>query len=195
MIACMLCISTLHCSCCMKDNMLRLHCINMHSLSLDLGDRDWDFVCMVCISFDIKVAHLVTWAIMHGNAGLVVQEPRNMSLWGITMIRDMAGAYMPWIVLPCLVLPSVAVSCRFCRNNLPTGSVRCRPAIFSLPTDSILCRWIHISAGGDSTQPVVLPSAQGCNPEVLTASRGVKEGKQRQLAHGGAYIEEFDYFS
>ena len=52
-----------------------------------------------------------------------------------------------------------------------------------------LCRWPHTTAGGNSTQPMVLPSVQGCNLQVLTASRGVKEGKQRQPMHGGAFPE------
>ncbi|KAF5931518.1 hypothetical protein HYC85_027689 [Camellia sinensis] len=61
-----------------------------------------------------------------------------------------------------------------------------------LPTAPILCRWTHASAGDDPIQPVVLPSAQGCNPEVLTASRGGKEEKQRQPMHGGALPEAYE---
>ena len=49
-----------------------------------------------------------------------------------------------------------------------------------------LCRWLHHTAGGNPIQPVVFPNVQGSSPEVLAASRGVKEGKQRQPMHGGA---------
>ena len=130
----------------------------MHALFLDLviGIGPW-FVCLVCISFDMKVAYLILWAIMRGNAWLVVRESRHMPLWVIIMIRDMVGAYMPWIVLPCFALPSVAVICRFCRNIMPTGSVKCRPAIISLPTAS-LC------AGGHIPLPVAIPCNRWCLP-------------------------------
>ncbi|GMP51670.1 hypothetical protein CsSME_00017813 [Camellia sinensis var. sinensis] len=74
-------------------------------------------------------------------------------------------------------------------------SILCRPAISSLPTDSILCRWPYHTAGGNFSQPVVILSVQGSSPEVLTASRGVKEGKQRQPMHGGALPEAFSCFN
>ena len=98
----------------------------------------------------MKVAYLILWAIMHGNAWLVVRESRHMHLWVTNLIRDMNGAYMLWIVLPCFALPSIAVNCRFCKNTLPTGSGKCRPAIPSLPTDSFC-------ADGHNTLPVTVP--------------------------------------
>ena len=66
--------------------------------------------------------------------------------------------------------------------KVPTGN--------HFPADSLtLCRWPHPTAGGNSMQPGMSPSIQGSSPEVLATSRGVKEGKQRQLTHGGAFPE------
>ena len=80
--------------------------------------------------------NLVSWAITHWNARLMVREPRTMSLLVINMIRDMVGAYIAWNALPCCALPSTAVNCRFCRHSWPTGSVQCRPTINSWPIAS-----------------------------------------------------------
>ena len=87
---------------------LGLHHIGMHARPLEMRyDRGLAplFVYMVCMHLKLKVAYLVLWAIMHGNAWLVVRESRHMPLWVANMIGDMIGAYMVWIVLPCKFCP------------------------------------------------------------------------------------------
>ena len=105
----------------------------------------------------MKLHNLVSWTVTHWNARLLVREPRSMPPWVTNMIRDMIGAYMPWIVLPCSALPSVAVNCRFCRNSLPTGSAKCRPTIIHRPMASQM-------AGGHIPLPVVILLSRWCLP-------------------------------
>ena len=121
-------------------------------------DRGWApwLVYLHCITFEIEVAYLASWAIIHGNAWLVVREPRPMSLWVINMIRDMIGAYIAWNALPCQVLPSAAVKYRFCRKIWPAGYLHCRPAI-------IVGRWIKFVAGDHSIWPVVFSFSRWCS--------------------------------
>ena len=100
----------------------------------------------------------------------------------------MIGAYMLEL---CFHASSVLCCCELQVLQAFFADRQCKvPAGNLFSADSfILCRWPHTTAGGNSTQPAALPSVQGCSPEVLTASRGVKEGKQRQPMHGGAFPE------
>ena len=92
----------------------------------------------MCIALHLKwkMHNLVSWAITHWNACLMVREPRTMSLWVINMIRDMGGSYIAWNALPCCALPSATVNSRFCRRSCPSGSVQFRPTINPWPIAS-----------------------------------------------------------
>lgn len=132
------CMNALHCHVASLAHMLRI-AFQLHacSASWNACDRGWVPLVCLCASDSIsKCAHLVPWAITHGNTRLMVREPRTMSLWVIHMIRDRIGPYIAWIALPCYALPSAAINCRFCRHSLPTGSVQCRPAIYWWPIAS-----------------------------------------------------------
>ena len=94
--------------------------------------------------------------------------------------------------LNCAAMLCLALCCchlQILQEHSADRQCKVSAGIHSSADNSILCRWPHTIAGGNSTQPVALPSVQGCSPEVLTASRGVKEGKQRQPMHGGAFPE------
>ena len=140
----------------------------MHVLFLDLviGIGPW-FVCLVCISFDMKVAHLILWAIMHGNAWLAVRESRHMPFWVTNMIGDMVGAYIAWIVLPC----------KFCPLLLwvaGSAGINCRPAVNQQPMDSFC-------AGDHNSLPVVILLSRWWFPISREASLRLRQSSERQI--------------
>ena len=139
----------------------------MHALFLDLviGIRPC-FICLVCISFDMKVAHLILWAIMHGNAWLLVRESRHMPLWVTNMIGSLISAYIAWIVLPC----------KFCPLLLwvaGSAGILCRPAIILLPIASF-CAGDHIPL------PVGILFSRWWTPVYREASLRLGQSSERQ---------------
>ena len=108
----------------------------MHASPLELLVIEVEFNLLDyvhCIPY--QHAHLILWAIMHGNAWLVARESRPILLWVINMIRSVVGAYIAWNALPCQVLSSAAVK--------PVFAGRFgQPAIVSADWPSIVGRWI-----------------------------------------------------
>ena len=143
--------------------MLRLHCTSMHAWPLELLVIEVEFNLFVyvhCMTFEMKMHNLVSWAITHWNARLVVREPRAISLWVTDMTRDVSVHTFAWIALPCKALPSAAVKQvlqEFSADRLhrvPTGHPSVADGfIFSRwpPNHS---RWWSPLAGGIPQHPV-----------------------------------------
>ena len=128
----------------------------MHASPLELLVIEVEFNLLDyvhCIPY--QHAHLILWAIMHGNALLVVLESRPILLWVIHMKRCVIGAYIAWNALPCQVLSSAAVKPVFAgRYGWPAILSADRPAIdgrwiILRPVTIVHGRWPIPSAGGD----------------------------------------------
>ena len=137
-------------------------------------------------AFEIEVAHLVLWAIMHGNAWLVARESRRMPPlshkydkghdWCTNCLNCIA---MQVFALCCCELQVLQTFSAGRQYLVPTGSL--------LMADGwILCRWPHADAGGSPTQPMMSLSVLGGTPETLAVFWDAKQGKQRQSKHGSA---------
>lgn len=174
--------------CCILSShaLVALHCACIASpfeVSHDRGRSPLVWLCALHYIWNEKMHNLVSWAITHWNARLMVREPRTMSLWVINMIRDIVGAYIAWIALPCKALSSAAVKQILQElfadrlHIVPTGNP-------SMADSFINSRWSHLTAGGHSPQPVVPPNVRGSNSETLEVFRGAEQGKYRQFAHG-----------
>ena len=79
-------------------SMPRLHCIEHACFASWIEyDKGWALcVYLVCTSFEIKMHNLISWAIMHRNARLVVQESSTIPLWVINMIRGVLVHTFAW---------------------------------------------------------------------------------------------------
>ena len=94
--------------CTLRLTCLGLHCIGMHASPLHQAmiKVESPLVCLCALHFIWNQnVLLIHWAILHGNAWLVVRESRIISLWVMNMIRGVIGAYIAWNTLPCLACP------------------------------------------------------------------------------------------
>ena len=175
--------------------MPRLHCINMHSLSLDLviGIRtlvwfDLHFIWKQSCILGSSGHH--AWKCVIGGPRIEAHAPlshyHDKGHGGC--IHALNCATMLCLALCCCELQILQEHFADRQCSVPTGN--------NVSADGcILCRWPHPTAGGDFIQPVMSSSTQGCSSEVLAASRGVKEGKQWQPMHRGAFPEAVYLFS
>ena len=168
--------------------MLRLHCI-LHACPVPwLDDRNWALVCLIGLHF-IWHENCTLDSLGHHAWKCVIGGPRIEAHAPLSHYHDKGHE---WCIhaLNCAAMLCLALCC--CELLVLQAFFVDRQYILSTgsksPADEfILCRWSKFTAGGHSIQPVALPNVQGRSPEVLAASRGVKEGKQGQPMHGGAY--------
>ena len=127
---------------------------------------------------------MVSWAIMHRNARLMVREPRSTPLWVIHMIRSVVGAYIAWNALSCQVLSSAAVNCRFQQEYLAGRQCLVPTGKECLAKSTIFSRWPFSMAGSIFSQPVVFHNTHRNNLGSCAIFREAEQWKQRQLVHG-----------